>query len=82
MRFYDCSSMQQSVKDALSKRLGGTTPEHFVHSLISSLQIVDDALYEAEYTQKTETFAEEHDALEQVIARFRRILETDKNRES
>ncbi len=70
--------MQQSVKEALLKRLGGTTPEHFLHSLISSLQIVDDALYEAEYTQKAESFGEQHDAIEQVIGNFRSILEKDK----
>lgn len=74
------ATMQRFVKDALAKRLGGSTPEHFLHSLISSLQIVDDALYEAEYTQKSESFDDEHDAVEQVIEQFRIII-LEKDRE-
>jgi hypothetical protein len=67
--------MQASVKDAISKRLGGTTPEHYLHSLISSLQIVDDALYEVEHSGNDDLYSKEHDAVEQLIQEFRTILE-------
>jgi hypothetical protein len=69
--------MDQLVKDALSKRIVGTTPERFLDSLISSLQLFDDALYETEYAQKLVLFRREHGAIDQIISEFRRILHKD-----
>lgn len=69
--------MEQFVKDALSKRIVDTTPEAFLDGLISDIQIVDDALYETEYSQKLVLFREEHNAIDQLIEKFRNILKRD-----
>jgi hypothetical protein len=73
--------MDQMVKDALSKRIFGTTPERFLDSLISNLQLFDDALYESEYSQKLVLFRREHNAIDQIISEFHRILERNSTEE-
>ena len=71
------TKMEQFVKDALSKRIADTTPEAFLDGLISDIQVVDDALYETEYSQKLVLFREEHNAIDQLIEKFQNILERD-----